>query len=104
MIYVCKNTQYYNDFCAFVLVICRMKIAIYGDCRTLCKSGILQPKLIIVQTMGLSGNNEKWEKLIEGMHTYKPEEVRLHLTNAGFHDINITQNSEKHWLMVTAVK
>jgi hypothetical protein len=54
--------------------------------------------------MGLSGNNEKWEKLIEGMHTYKPEEVRLHLTNAGFHDINITQNSEKHWLMVTAVK
>ena len=54
--------------------------------------------------MGLSGNNEKWEKLIEEMHTYKPEEVRLHLTNAGFHDINIIQNSEKHWLMVTAVK
>lgn len=81
-----------------------MKIAIYGDCRTLCKSGILQPKLIIVQTMGLSGNNEKWEKLIEGMHTYKPEEIRLHLSNAGFKSINIRKDEAKHWLMATAVK
>ena len=60
--------------------------------------------VIVNEDDGLSGNNEKWEKLIEGMHTYKPEEIRFHLANAGFHDINITRNSEKHWLMVTAVK
>ena len=60
--------------------------------------------VIVNEDDGLSGNNEKWEKLIEGMYTYKPEEIRLHLANAGFHDINITRNSEKHWLMATAVK
>lgn len=60
--------------------------------------------VIVNEDDGLSGNNEKWEKLIDGMHTYKPEEIRLHLANAGFHDINITRNSVKHWLMATAVK
>ncbi len=69
--------------------------------KTLKPGGLF---VIVNEDDGLSGNNEKWEKLIEGMHTYKPEEVRLHLANAGFHDINITRNTEKHWLMATAVK
>ena len=50
------------------------------------------------------GNNEKWEKLIEGMHTYKPEEIKLHLANAGFKGIYIQKNETKHWLMATAKK
>lgn len=42
--------------------------------------------------------------MIEGMHTYTPEEIRLHPTNVGFHDLNITVNEEKRWLCVTAKK
>lgn len=60
--------------------------------------------VIINEDDGLTGANEKWEKLIEGMHTYKPDEIRLHLANAGFHDINIRKDEAKHWLMATAVK
>ena len=60
--------------------------------------------IIVNEDDGLSGNNEKWEKLIEGMHTYKPEEIRLHLSNSGFKEIHIQKNEAKHWLMATAVK
>ena len=60
--------------------------------------------VIVNEDDGLSGNNEKWEKLIEGMHTYKPEEIRLHLANAGFKGIYIQKNETKHWLMATAKK
>jgi ubiquinone/menaquinone biosynthesis C-methylase UbiE len=60
--------------------------------------------VIVNEDDGLSGNNEKWEKLIEGMYTYKPEEIRLHLSNAGFKGINIQKNEAKHWLMATAEK
>ena len=74
----------------------------FGEVKKALKSG--GQFVIVNEDDGLTGANEKWEKLIEGMHTYKPEEIRLHLSNAGFHDINITRNSEKHWLMATAVK
>ncbi len=40
----------------------------------------------------------------EGMHTYTPEEIRHHLTNVGFRDLNITVNEEKLWLSATARK
>ncbi len=60
--------------------------------------------VIVNEDDGLSGNNEKWEKLIEGMHTYKPEEIRLHLANASFKGINIRKDEAKHWLMATAEK
>lgn len=38
------------------------------------------------------------------MHTYTPEEIRHHLTNVGFRDLNITVNEEKRWLCATAGK
>ena len=60
--------------------------------------------VIVNESDGSGPMDAKWESLIQGMHTYRPEEIRLHLSNAGFHNINITRNSEKHWLMVTAVK
>ena len=60
--------------------------------------------LIVNEDDGLSGNNGKWEKLIDGMHTYTPDEVKTHLTAAGFKNITIHRNEPKHWLAVTAVK
>lgn len=59
---------------------------------------------IVNEDDGLSGNNEKWEKMIEGMHTYTPDEIKAHLTAAGFHNIVIRPGENKHWLMVTAIK
>ena len=53
---------------------------------------------------GLSGNNAKWEKIIDGMHTYTPDELEGHLTAAGFKDIAVRRDETKHWLMVTANK
>lgn len=60
--------------------------------------------LIVNEDDGLTDNNEKWEKLIEGMHTYTPDELRTHLTNAGFRDIVVNLNGQHHWLCVTAKK
>lgn len=51
---------------------------------------------------GHAAMDAKWESMIEGMHTYTPEEIQLHLTNVGFHDLNITVNEEKRWLCVKA--
>ena len=58
--------------------------------------------VIVNEDDGLSGNNDKWEKLIDGMHTYTPDELRTHLTAAGFHDIAIRRDEQRHWLCVTA--
>lgn len=68
---------------------------------------VMEPggKLLIVnEDDGLSGQNDKWEKLIEGMHTYTPAELKAHLDAAGFKDITVFRNEAKHWLAVTAVK
>ena len=59
---------------------------------------------IVNEDDGLSGNNEKWEKIIDGMHTYTPDELRKHLTAAGFKEIAVRRDEAKHWLMVTANK
>ena len=60
--------------------------------------------VIVNEDDGLTGNNEKWEKLIEGMHTYTPDELRAHLTNAGFRDIAVHGDEQHHWLTVIATK
>lgn len=60
--------------------------------------------IIVNEDDGLSGNNEKWEKLIDGMHTYTPDELRTHLTAAGFRDIAVSRDEQHHWLCVTAVR
>ena len=60
--------------------------------------------LIVNEDDGLTGNNEKWEKMIDGMHTYTPDELRTHLTAAGFCDIAVHTNDQHHWLCVTAKK
>ncbi len=60
--------------------------------------------LIVNEDDGLTGNNEKWEKMIDGMHTYTPDELRAHLTAAGFKDIDIHINEQHHWICVAGSK
>ena len=60
--------------------------------------------LIVNEDDGLTGNNEKWEKMIEGMHTYTPDELRTHLTAADFNDIDVHLDDQHHWLAVIATK
>lgn len=60
--------------------------------------------VIVNEDDGLSGNNDKWEKLIDGMHTYTPDELRNHLTAAGFRDIAVRRDEQRHCLCVTAEK
>jgi len=72
-----------------------------GVRRTLKEGGRF---VIVNEDDGLSGNNDKWEKLIDGMHTYTPDELRTHLTAAGFRDITIRRDEQRHWLCVTAEK
>ena len=68
---------------------------------------VLKPggQFVIVNESDGSGEMDaKWESMIECMHTYTPEEIRRHLTNVGFRDLNITVNEEKRWLCTTARK
>ena len=60
--------------------------------------------VIVNEDDGLTGNNEKWEKIIDGMHTYTPDELHAHLTAAGFKDIAVHLDETKHWLCVVAEK
>ena len=60
--------------------------------------------VIVNESDGHGAMDAKWESMIEGMHTYTPEEIRRHLTNVGFRDLNITVNEEKRWLCATARK
>lgn len=60
--------------------------------------------LIVNEDDGLSGKNEKWERMVTGMHTYTPDELKKHLAAVGFRDITVTQDEKKHWLALTAAK
>ena len=60
--------------------------------------------LIVNEDDGLTGNNEKWEKMIDGMHTYTPDELQKHLAAAGFRDITVHTNDQHHWLCATALR
>ena len=72
-----------------------------GVHRTLKDGGSF---VIVNEDDGLTDNNEKWEKMIDGMHTYTPEELRTHLSAAGFRDIGVHLDDRHHWLCVAAVK
>ena len=72
-----------------------------GVRRTLKEGGRFA---IVNEDDGLTGKNEKWEKMIDGMHTYTPDELRTHLANAGFRDIAVHGDGQHHWLAVIATK
>ena len=69
--------------------------------RTLKEGGRF---LIVNEDDGLTGANEKWEMLIDGMRTYTPDELRAHLSAAGFRDIAVHSDEQNHWLCVNALK
>ena len=66
--------------------------------------GHLKRKEINTQIMGLLSKFFSNARKPEGMHTYTPEEIRRHLTNVGFRDLNIMVNEGKRWLCATARK
>ena len=72
-----------------------------GVRRTLKVGGCF---VIVNEDDGLTDANKKWEKIIDGMHTYTPDELRAHLIAAGFHDIAIHRDEQHHWLCVLAKK
>ena len=74
----------------------------FNEVKRVLKTG---GKFVIVnESDGTGTMDAKWESLIEGMHTYKPDEVELHLTNTGFKNVRAQINEKKHWMLVTAVK
>lgn len=74
----------------------------FNEVKRVLKTG---GKFVIVnESDGTGTMDTKWESLIEGMHTYKPDEVELHLTNTGFKNVRVQINEKKHWMLVTAVK
>ena len=72
-----------------------------GVLRTLKNGGRF---VIINEDDGLTGKNQKWEKIIDGMHTYTPDELRALLASAGFTGIDVRNDSKNHWLAVVAIK
>ena len=72
-----------------------------GVRRTLKEGGRF---VIVNEDDGLSGNNDKWEKLIDGMHTYTPDELQRHLSAAGFRNIAVQHDKQHHWLCVAVRK
>lgn len=72
-----------------------------GVYRTLKTGGQF---LIVNESDGTNPMDAKWESLIEGMHTYSPEELTQHLTTAQFRDITIHRDDQHHWLCMTAIK
>ncbi len=72
-----------------------------GVHRTLKEGGCF---VIVNEDDGLTDANKKWEKLIDGMHTYTPDELQKHLSAVGFHDITVHHDEKHHWLCVSAVK
>lgn len=59
---------------------------------------------IINESDGTSEDDVKWESIVSGMHTYTAEEISSPLQAAGFSNISINRDVNRHWLMVTARK
>ena len=60
--------------------------------------------LIANEADGIGGDNEKWERIVGGMHTYTAQEQELHLVNAGFAKVEVNHDAKKHRLCVIATK
>lgn len=85
------------------------EIPIFGYCRVSGMVVLLQPQN--KELMGLFSkifsNARKPEgffgrMMVDGMHTYTPDELRSHLAAAGFRDITVYSEEQHRWLAVTA--
>ena len=54
------------------------------------------------ESNGDTDKDEKWTEIIGGMVIYKSGELKAHLEQAGFHDVQI--HKKKNWLCITARK
>lgn len=59
---------------------------------------------IVNESDGHQETDKKWERVIDGMHTYNGEEVKTHLENVGFRNVRVVSGSGKPWLLVDAEK
>jgi len=60
--------------------------------------------LICNECDGTNAADEKWTKLIEGMHIYPEAQLRAALEAAGFSEIKTFSEPKKHWLCILARK
>ena len=58
--------------------------------------------LICNESNGDTDKDEKWTKIIGGMVIYKDTELKAHLEQVGFHDVQL--HKKKNWLCITARK
>ena len=67
---------------------------------------VLKPggRFVIVNEADGEEKGIKWDKVVDGMHTYNSAELQEHLINAGFADIEIIHDPKRHRLCVIAHK
>ena len=60
--------------------------------------------MIVNEFDGISQREKKYEKLIDGLKLYSQQELVDYLKQAGFNNINLNHDAQKHWLTVLAHK
>ena len=60
--------------------------------------------MIVNECDGTNEKDQKWVDMIDGMTIYEKKELSDHLTAAGFTDIKVFHNLEKHWICFLAHK
>ena len=60
--------------------------------------------LVCNESDGLDATGKKFEKIIDGMKCYTPEELAAALRNAGFTDVRVDHHSRRPWICVLARK
>lgn len=68
---------------------------------------VLKPGGMVVianELDGLDPNHDPMSKAVGGMRIYTPDEIKLSLKDAGFTDIKVRQDEQRHFVCVTAKK
>ena len=60
--------------------------------------------MIVNEFDGISQREKKYEKLIDGLKLYSQQELVDYLKQAGFNNITLNHDAQKHWLTVLAYK
>lgn len=68
---------------------------------------VLKPGGMVVianELDGLDPNHDPMSKAVGGMRIYTPDEIKLSLKDAGFTNIRVRQDEQRHFVCVTATK
>ncbi len=60
--------------------------------------------MIVNESDGADGPSKRYEKIIDGMRIYTPEQISAALSKAGFINIRVEHHRSKPWIAVFAVK